>query len=45
MGKCKYCGKESKGTYCSFNCAGMDEKYNGVDYDKIIPLKRIRRRK
>jgi hypothetical protein len=23
---CKYCGKPSRGEYCSFNCAGMDER-------------------
>jgi hypothetical protein len=23
---CKYCGNLSKGTYCSTNCAGLDER-------------------
>lgn len=29
VGKCKYCNKESKGEYCSFNCCALDEKENG----------------
>jgi hypothetical protein len=44
MRKCKYCGGNSKGEYCSFNCAGMDEKKNGVDYDSLIyKKKRLKR--
>jgi len=27
---CKYCGNLSEGEYCTPNCAGLDEKENGV---------------